>query len=535
MNTDFCREGVAPDYRRYSVAMTAEIEQKLRAHLLRPDGQEDLCLAIYQPSTGASRLTAILTDIVFPVDGETEVHGNVSFSGDYVLRVTASAAGRGGGVAVLHSHPGGSGWQGMSSLDEDAEASFANMVREITGLPLVGMTLAGTSGTWSARSWNSGVGLGVARESCESVRVIGDCFKVTWNPELLPPPSLPATLARSTSCWGPSIQADIARLRVLVVGAGTLGLDVAVRLAATGVQTVAVMDFDSVKFINLDRMIGATLLDVWLHRSKVEVAVRLLRQNATATAFRPEPIEGSVCEPAQVAHVLDYDLIFCCVDDHPWPRSVLNTIAYTDLIPVIDGGIHVDAFSDGDGMRNATWRSHVLRPGRPCMACNGQLDLGKIQADKAGLLDDTTYIAGLPASQRPQSQNVAVLAASATASLLAQFVSFVASPGGMGDPGPLRYSLSTHWLERVEATTREHCPVERSVLAGDRRQVVLGKHTAARQEMLRRKRAASRPLVKLGRVLDDAILDLQLLVTNRVKREEKRNQGGRLEPFSKED
>lgn len=504
---------VVPRVSRYSVAMTGEVERELRAHLHRPDGQEDLCLAVYQPSSGATRVTAMVTDIILPLEDGTEVHGNVSFTGSYVLRVTAIASSRGGGVAILHSHPGGSGWQGMSGLDEDAEASFANIVREITGLPLVGMTLAGSSGTWSARFWSRGVGLRVAPEWCESVRVIGDHLIVSWNPALCPPPSLRPLLTRTASCWGPSTQADIARLRILVVGAGTLGLDVAVRLAATGIQTIAVMDFDSMKLINLDRMIGATPLDVWLHRSNLEVAIRILRQNATAHAFSPEPIEGSVCQSTQFARVLDYDLVVCCVDDHPWPRSVLNTIAYTDLIPIIDGGIHIDAFADAHGMRNATWRSHVLRPGRPCMACNGQLDLGMIQADKAGLLDDETYIAGLPPSERPQSENVAALAVSATASLLAQFVSFVAAPAGMGDPGPLRYSLSTHWLEHVKATTRKHCPVERSVLAGDRRQVVLGDHPAATQETLRRKRAASRPLVKLGRAIDDAITEVRFRLT----------------------
>ena len=278
---------------RHSVAMTGELEKALRAHLLRTDGQENLCLAVYQPSSGVARVTAILTDILLPFEGETEIHGNVSFTGDYVLRGSAMACRSGGGVVIVHSHPGGSGWQGMSGHDADAEASFANLVREITGLPLVGMTLAGASGTWSARFWNRGVGLGVGTEACESVRVVGDRLMISWNPELRPPPGLHATTIRTASCWGPVVQADIARLKILVMGAGTLGLDVAVQLASTGVQTVAVMDFDSVKLINLDRMIGATPLDLWLHRSKVEVVTRLLRKNATALGFRSEAIEGN--------------------------------------------------------------------------------------------------------------------------------------------------------------------------------------------------------------------------------------------------
>ena len=41
--------------RTTSVAMTAAIEQDLLNLLVRDDGQEDLCLATYRPSTGETR------------------------------------------------------------------------------------------------------------------------------------------------------------------------------------------------------------------------------------------------------------------------------------------------------------------------------------------------------------------------------------------------------------------------------------------------------------------------------------------------
>ena len=185
----------------------------------------------------------------------------------------------------------------------------------------------------------------------------------------------------------------------------------------------------------------------------------------------------SICEPEGLLLALDHDLIFCCVD-RPWPRAVLNALAYSDLIPVIDGGIAIDTFDDGK-MRGATWRSHVIRPGRPCMSCNGQLNLGQVIPDQQGLLEDPKYIAGAGRSQEPTNQNVAPLSVSASASLLAQYVSFSVAPAGLGDPGPLRYALSTHHIERLDCTTKAHCSTELAEAVGDQRIDLTGRHEQA--------------------------------------------------------
>jgi molybdopterin-synthase adenylyltransferase len=456
---------------RLSVAMTAAVDETLAGHLLRSDGQEDVCLALYAPSTGRGRWSALVRDPLLPEDGEREVHGNASFTGGYVLRAAGLAAEQGLGVAVLHSHPGGDGWQGMSSWDDDGERSYARLVATVTGLPLVGMTLAGDR-TWSARAWDVE---GDARW-CESVRVVGAHLRVAWNDDQRPVPAVQETQARTVSAWGERTQAGIARLRVLVVGPGSVGLDVGLRLAATGIEHVAVMDFDSVDVPNLDRLVGATRADVGT--TKTAVAARLMRQTATHPSPDIAEHNVSVCEPDGHAAALDYDVIFSCVD-RPWPRAVLNSLAYTDLIPVVDGGIAIDAFDDGTGMRNATWRTHVLRPGRPCMVCNGQLDPARVTIDRQGLLDDPTYIAGAGAGVRDQRQNVAALAAGVSGSMLSHFVGLVAAPSGIGETGPVRFSLTTGRLEHLTCTSKKHCTWENSTAAGDRRSVLTGPHAAA--------------------------------------------------------
>lgn len=447
-----------------SVAMTETTDALLREHLLRADGQEDLCLATYAPSTGSRRWTALLRDIVTPKPGERTVHRNVSFTGDYVVRAAVQAAADGLGVAVLHSHPRGLGWQRMSQWDADAEQSYSHLVEALTGLPLLGMTLAGVDQAWSARTWTS-TGTPVW---AESVRVDGGQLRVSWNNDLRRPPRAQDTQQRTISAWGTRIQADLARLRILVVGVGSVGLDVAVRLAAAGVQHIAVMDPDIVKRLNLDRLIGATRRGAALRRPKVDVAVGLMR--AAATAEQPDIVgyRMSVCDPAAHAIALDYDVIFSCVD-RPWPRAVLNSLAYTDLIPVLDGGIGIDAFDDGTGMRNATVRTHVLRPGRPCMVCNKQLDPALVQIDRKGLLDDPSYIAGAGRDIVGGNENVALLSPNVSIGLLNQFVSLVAAPGGEPEPGPLRFSLSTHRLEHLDHRSSPTCYVEKKVGAGDAR------------------------------------------------------------------
>jgi hypothetical protein len=474
---------------RTSAAMTAETEGVLRAHLLRADGQEDICLATYRPSTGATRRTALLRRVHLPRPGEREVHGNATISGEYVLRVAAAAASDSDGVVLLHSHPDGRGWQAMSVPDRDTESSYANLVREITGLPLVGMTLAGRDRAWAARHWDHGVAGDIAPTCSENVRVLGPEFKVTWNDQIIPVPARPPSMIRSVASWGPRRHADLTRRSVLVVGLGSVGLDVAVRLAAAGITRLGLMDFDTIKQHNLDRLIGAAVSDAWLRRSKLDLAGRLARENATATTSVIDTFDLSICEPGGLATALDYDEVICCVD-RPWPRAVLNLLAYRDYIPVIDGGIAIDVFADGSGMRNATWRSHVIYPGRPCMSCIGQLDLGAVAADQSGVLDDPSYITGNAAPHdldaapdtSEESANVAVLSVSAAAGLLAQYVSLNVAPGGLGEPGPLQYLLSTHTLEHLNAARRPACPVETFTGLGDLAMRMTGRHPTAEQE-----------------------------------------------------
>ena len=277
--------------------MTAANEDALFRRLVRDDGQEDICLATYRPSTGLTRRTALIRAVVPPEPGDRLVHGNATVTADYILRGAEIAQQDGSGLILLHSHPRATRWQPMSPPDRECEASYANLARELTGLPLVGMTLATRDRTWSARHWDVGVGRAVDCSHCTNVRVIGDVLALSWNDTAQPPPVSNRSQTRTVSAWGEERQSDLVRRRVLVVGAGSVGLDVLVRLAASGLHHLTVMDFDLVELRNLDRLIGAARRDARLRRPKIHVAQREATTAATSDDRCIEVSDLSICEP----------------------------------------------------------------------------------------------------------------------------------------------------------------------------------------------------------------------------------------------
>lgn len=81
----------------FAASMTQETHDLLAQHLARLDGQEDICFALWRPSQGSERLTALVADPILPEPGDRNVHGNASFNGRYLARAAAIAADGGAG------------------------------------------------------------------------------------------------------------------------------------------------------------------------------------------------------------------------------------------------------------------------------------------------------------------------------------------------------------------------------------------------------------------------------------------------------
>ncbi|MFF7889798.1 ThiF family adenylyltransferase [Streptomyces sp. NPDC020794] len=476
---------------RFSAAVPSPLALRLSTHLLRSDGQEDCCFVLWRPATGACRTTAVLADVVLPLEGERIVHGTVDFTSAYFLRSAALAAERGCGVGLIHSHPQGRGWQRLNQVDHDAEASFAAQALALTDRPLLGMTFAGGDGGHSARIWQQQSARRYRPLHAESVRVVGEEFAVTFNSALLPAPGITSAQERSLSAWGHQTQDALARLHVGVVGTGSVGMLVVEALARTGIGRLTLFDFDTVETVNLDRLLHATSRDARVKRPKVRLAAREARRAATAPAFQVIALEASITEPDGFAAAADCDVLFSCVD-RPWPRHVLNQLAYAHLIPVVDGGVSVDA--RGGNLQGAEWRAHVAAPGRACLECLGQYDSAYVPMERDGLLEDPSYIRGLPADHPlRRKENVFVFSTAAAAAELVQFITMVASPAGVSDNGAHLYHLATGTLDRRTEGCNPGCPYDTALLAlGDAAPAVTGRHLAAERARVGRNTFRSR-------------------------------------------
>lgn len=491
----------------FSVAFSSVVANELFQHLIRDDGQEDLCFAVWHRSEGARRVTATIREVVLPTDGERQVHGNVSFNSEYFMRAADLAAQVGGGLAILHSHPRGKGWQTLSDDDIAAEAGHAGRAQALTEHPLIGLTLGGGDKGFSARKWiRTGTRTYEPRWAL-SVRTVGDRWAASWNPSQWDHRETPSQ-DRTIATWGNNVQLTLSQLHVGVVGVGSVGSLVVEALARIGVGRLRLIDFDTVKVRNLDRIVNSRRIDAAIASTKADVAARAAERAATYPLFECSVVDASVVEPEGLSAALDCDILFSCVD-RPGARAALNAMAYAHLIPVIDGGVLVD--STGSRLRAAQWRSHVAAPGRRCMECLGQYDAGLVQSDRDGLLDDPSYLARLPERHAlRRGENVFAFSAAAASAEIIAALRMIVAPGGYADAGAQHTHFTTGDTDTDLRTCEPTCPYPAMTAFGDDSGLpIASRHVAAEKERGLRERSRSRPIVRILRAADSVAFKLE--------------------------
>ena len=224
------------------------------------------------------------------------------------------------------------------------------------------------------------------------------------------------------------------------------------------------MDYDKVKDHNLDRLLYATRCDVG--KSKAKLVQKNAKKSATNPDFKCHAFpRHSIVEESGFEIAKDCDILFSCVD-RPWPRQVLNHIAYSSLIPVIDGGV---SFKTKDfRLVHGMFRAQTVGPGRACLNCLGAYDSGEVQMDREGKLDDPSYIVELRRQgAEPSRQNIMPFSMGLASLETIQFVELVTNIGRHGDLGQQPYDYYTGELHPRFCNCAKGCEYVTLIAQGD--------------------------------------------------------------------
>jgi adenylyltransferase/sulfurtransferase len=153
-------------------------------------------------------------------------------------------------------------------------------------------------------------------------------------------------------------QAKLAKARALVVGAGGLGSPVILYLAAAGVGTIGIADFDTVSLSNLQRQIAHRTADIG--RPKTESA------RDAALAINPhvtiETHEVRLAPDNALALIAQYDIVADGSDNFA-TRFLINDACFFAGRTLVSAAV-----TEFDGQL-ATFKAHERGHGYPCYRC----------------------------------------------------------------------------------------------------------------------------------------------------------------------
>ncbi len=152
---------------------------------------------------------------------------------------------------------------------------------------------------------------------------------------------------------GPAGQRALLDARVLIIGLGGLGSPAAMYLAASGVGTLVLSDFDRVESTNLQRQIIHREADIG--ELKAASARRTLQSLNRACQVLVRDWELDEQELRQ--EIRAADLVLDCTDNFP-SRFMLNRIAMAEQTPLVSGAA---IRLEGQIM--------TILPGGPCYQC----------------------------------------------------------------------------------------------------------------------------------------------------------------------
>jgi ThiF family len=273
------------------------------------------------------------------------------------------------GLMFVHSHPNPNFPQGLSFADKIAFESLAQTLAPVLDGPFAA-TVVHPHG-WSGVFWSEGQIIPI-----DQVVSVGRTLSFLSPIQNVEDSKLDL---RQHDALG-LVHSLVRNLNVGVVGCGGIGSAVAEQIVRMGVKSLLLIDHDQLDTdSNLRRMIGSTMADIraTLPLPKVDILGRHLEQLGLGVQIHR--INGDVRTEKVFRSLLDVDLVLNCTDTHG-SRAVVNDLASTYLLPVIDVGVRVSSKVDNK-LAGLIAESRILTPTAPCLWCRKTIDGNVIRVE----------------------------------------------------------------------------------------------------------------------------------------------------------
>lgn len=349
---------------------------RLEKHLFRADHDEYgalLLAGVYRYADGGSLLTVREVHLLDDDDFPPGVHGYRQFGAAGLARIGNRASEENLALVTVHSHPGATTRNALSSDDLSAHERVFPHLLDITSADIVCGVALGNASAAGELWWADG-----SRGELNVLRIPGERIRI-HRPQPSARASAESRFDRQIRLFGADGQARLRDATVAVVGAGGGGSILVEQLCHLGVGRILVIDHDVVKEHNLSRIMGATPGDVANATKKVDVAARAARQRDPRSQVIP--VDGSIADLDVAERLVACDYIFLATDTAT-ARLVANAVSQTFLIPTVQIGAKVDTRDDGSIEQIYTAVRPVL-PRQGCLHCAGLIDAMALQREAA--------------------------------------------------------------------------------------------------------------------------------------------------------
>jgi molybdopterin/thiamine biosynthesis adenylyltransferase len=360
---------------KYTMTLQEDHLNELKKTLLQPDGKERVAILLCgsaeikdDPWDGGSEFRFLSKQII--VVDEQDILLNtehlVNWDTKTLRKAMKIAKEQELQLCLVHSHPPGS--YKFSEIDDQNERELFKIMYSRNSGHKPHMSLIITQDeVLVARACTSNL----VYYPIDFIRTIGNRYHFYY-------PNKSSFLAREEFnrqqlAFGPSLGADLSKLRIGIVGCGATGSATAHLLARLGVGQLLLMDKDIIERSNLSRLHGPNSANADIGSNKAKAMASFI--SGIGIGCRVRYLVNWVSDEDCRDAMKNCDVVFGCTDDNSG-RIVLNRFSAFYLIPVIDMGIVIDPPKGGSSIMEALQaRVTVLQPENTCLICRKVVDL----------------------------------------------------------------------------------------------------------------------------------------------------------------